>query len=43
MLEDCVWIVTADNGGPLDHSYNWPLRGGKHTLWEVSETDVVLD
>ena len=34
MLEETVWIVTADNGGPLDHSYNWPLRGGKHTLWE---------
>ena len=34
MLETSVIIVTADNGGPLDHSYNWPLRGGKHTYWE---------
>jgi arylsulfatase B len=34
MLDEAVFIVTADNGGPLDHSYNWPLRGGKHTVWE---------
>ena len=24
----------CSNGGPLDHTYNWPLRGGKHTQWE---------
>ncbi len=24
----------CDNGGPLDHSTNAPLRGGKHTMWE---------
>ena len=29
-----VIIFTTDNGGPLDHSYNYPLRGGKHTYWE---------
>lgn len=29
-----VLVVTSDNGGPLPHTYNWPLRGGKHTYWE---------
>ena len=24
----------SDNGGPLDHTTNWPLRGGKHTFWD---------
>ena len=27
-------VLTSDNGGPLDHTTNWPLRGGKHTFWE---------
>jgi len=27
-------IFVSDNGGPLDHAYNRPLRGGKHTFWE---------
>lgn len=26
MLEEAVFIVTSDNGGPLDHSFNAPLR-----------------
>jgi arylsulfatase B len=34
MLNDTVIIFTTDNGGPLEHSYNFPLRGGKHTFWE---------
>lgn len=29
-----VLIFSTDNGGPLDHAYNSPLRGGKHTYWE---------
>ena len=29
-----IIIFTSDNGGPLDHTTNWPLRGGKHTFWD---------
>lgn len=29
-----VVIFVSDNGGPLDHTTNYPLRGGKHTFWE---------
>eukprot|EP00041_Stephanoeca_diplocostata_P000814 m.17077 g.17077 ORF g.17077 m.17077 type:complete len:629 (+) comp11147_c0_seq1:175-2061(+) len=29
-----VLILVSDNGGPLDHSTNAPLRGGKHTFWD---------
>eukprot|EP01006_Ploeotia_vitrea_P031042 TRINITY_DN63366_c0_g1_i1.p1 TRINITY_DN63366_c0_g1~~TRINITY_DN63366_c0_g1_i1.p1 ORF type:complete len:567 (+),score=65.36 TRINITY_DN63366_c0_g1_i1:53-1753(+) len=29
-----VIILVSDNGGPLAHSTNAPLRGGKHTFWE---------
>jgi hypothetical protein len=29
-----VIALSADNGGPLPHSTNAPLRGGKHSLWE---------
>eukprot|EP01051_Picozoa_sp_SAG22_P017980 SAG22_NODE_2906_length_2113_cov_5.399206_2_plen_298_part_00 len=37
--KDLDWsntVVTfaSDNGGPLDHTTNWPLRGGKHTFWD---------
>jgi hypothetical protein len=28
-------VFVSDNGGPLPHSTNGPLRGGKHTMWEV--------
>lgn len=34
MWDNTVVVVTSDNGGPLPHTYNWPLRGGKHTYWE---------
>lgn len=27
-------IFVSDNGGPLDHTTNSPLRGGKHTFYE---------
>ena len=27
-------VMVSDNGGPLDHATNDPLRGGKHTYWE---------
>ena len=27
-------VLSSDNGGPLPHSTNAPLRGGKHTLWD---------
>eukprot|EP00927_Polykrikos_kofoidii_P020181 TRINITY_DN1950_c0_g1_i2.p1 TRINITY_DN1950_c0_g1~~TRINITY_DN1950_c0_g1_i2.p1 ORF type:complete len:545 (+),score=69.13 TRINITY_DN1950_c0_g1_i2:74-1708(+) len=42
MLHDTVIIFTTDNGGALNPSpgldfvgaSNWPLRGGKHSVWE---------
>jgi len=34
MWENTVLILQSDNGGPLDHSNNYPLRGGKASLWE---------
>lgn len=39
MLENTIIVYSSDNGGiPYgDHAsrgYNWPLRGGKLTLWE---------
>ena len=34
MWDDTLIIFTSDNGGPLDHTTNYPLRGGKHTFWE---------
>lgn len=29
-----VVIFTSDNGGPLDHTTNYHLRGGKHWWWQ---------
>jgi len=34
LYENSVVTFACDNGGPLPHSTNAPLRGGKHTLWE---------
>lgn len=34
MWENTVLIFVSDNGGPLDHCTNEPLRGGKHTFFE---------
>ncbi|XP_041378156.1 arylsulfatase B-like [Gigantopelta aegis] len=35
MMEDTLIVFTADNGGEMVfYANNWPLRGGKHTVWE---------
>jgi arylsulfatase A-like enzyme len=34
LWENTVLIFISDNGGPLDHSTNYPLRGGKGSEWE---------
>jgi len=34
MYDNSVIIMVSDNGGPLGHSNNAPLRGGKGQLWE---------
>ena len=35
MWENTVFIFFSDNGGKMANSqYNYPLRGGKQTLWE---------
>lgn len=39
MLENSIIIFSTDNGGPTEGgdaigSSNYPLRGGKHTIWE---------
>ena len=34
MWDDTILIFVSDNGGPLDHCTNEPLRGGKHTFFE---------
>ena len=34
MWDDTLVVLVSDNGGPLDHTTNAPLRGGKHTFWE---------
>ena len=30
-----VFLFVTDNGGPLDHAINFPLRGGKHTYCKL--------
>ena len=34
MSDNSVVAFSSDNGGPLDHATNAPLKGGKHTLWD---------
>ena len=34
MYEDTLVVLVSDNGGPLEHSTNAPLRGGKHTFFD---------
>eukprot|EP01121_Diplochlamys_sp_Union-15-3_P018919 TRINITY_DN6999_c0_g1_i1.p1 TRINITY_DN6999_c0_g1~~TRINITY_DN6999_c0_g1_i1.p1 ORF type:complete len:566 (-),score=88.20 TRINITY_DN6999_c0_g1_i1:50-1747(-) len=39
MWDNTLLVFTADNGGPTTTSdgigaSNWPLRGGKHSIWE---------
>ena len=39
MYDNSLFIFTSDNGGPTTTSdgigaINWPLRGGKHSIWE---------
>eukprot|EP01047_Picozoa_sp_COSAG01_P002308 COSAG01_NODE_60_length_29981_cov_23.262533_33_plen_404_part_00 len=34
MWSHTLFVMVSDNGGPLDHATNAPLRGGKHTFWE---------
>jgi len=47
MLSNTVVIVTTDNGGPIVDcmgigSSNWPLRGGKCSLWEGGTRGTAL-
>ena len=34
MWPNTALVFVSDNGGPLDHATNHPLRGGKHTFFE---------
>eukprot|EP01006_Ploeotia_vitrea_P060009 TRINITY_DN75143_c0_g1_i1.p1 TRINITY_DN75143_c0_g1~~TRINITY_DN75143_c0_g1_i1.p1 ORF type:complete len:527 (+),score=79.25 TRINITY_DN75143_c0_g1_i1:32-1612(+) len=42
MYDNTLFVFTTDNGGPMPDSpggdyvgsRNWPLRGGKHSIWE---------
>ena len=39
MYDNTLFVFTSDNGGPTTTSdgvgaRNWPLRGGKHSIWE---------
>ena len=34
LWDNTLLVFASDNGGPLDHTTNYPLRGGKHTFWD---------
>ena len=34
LYDDTLILFTSDNGGPLNHATNHPLRGGKHTFYD---------
>jgi hypothetical protein len=39
MLDNTIIVFTADNGGPTTTgdgvgARNWPMRGGKHSIWQ---------
>ncbi|XP_076456365.1 arylsulfatase J-like [Babylonia areolata] len=41
--DNLVTLFTTDNGGPVKQgSSNWPLRGGKMTLWEGGTRAVTI-
>eukprot|EP00656_Telonema_subtile_P039187 TRINITY_DN44318_c0_g1_i2.p1 TRINITY_DN44318_c0_g1~~TRINITY_DN44318_c0_g1_i2.p1 ORF type:complete len:235 (+),score=58.54 TRINITY_DN44318_c0_g1_i2:873-1577(+) len=41
--DNTLFIFSTDNGGPLaDAASNYPLRGGKATLWEVRASGLAL-
>ena len=48
MMSNTLFVFTSDNGGAIQGgdsvgARNWPLRGGKHSIWEggVRATSVV--
>ena len=42
LAENTLIIFTSDNGGPYEHTRNWPLRAGKGSYfeggWEKGDT-----
>jgi len=34
LYDDTLIVFKSDNGGPLEHATNAPLRGGKHTFFD---------
>jgi arylsulfatase A-like enzyme len=34
MWDNTIMVLVSDNGGPLDHSTNFPLRAGKGSLFD---------